>query len=99
MDHGLGHVNALLVVPHETAPAGHPAESPLDHPPPRQHLEAWLLVDAPDDLDDEVAEGGLVHELGPVVGAIGEQVLDPGPALADRSEEHTSELQSLMRSS
>ena len=37
---------------------------------------------------DEVEEGGLVHELGAVVGAIGEQVLEPGPALADGVEDH-----------
>jgi hypothetical protein len=36
----------------------------------------------------EVEEGGLVHELGAVVGAIGEQVLEPGPALAHAVEDH-----------
>lgn len=41
-----------------------------------------------DDLDDEVEEGGLLHELGAIMGAIGEQVLDRGPALANRIEDH-----------
>ena len=30
---------------------------------------------------------GLVHELGPVIGAIGKEVLDEGPALADRMQD------------
>ena len=41
-----------------------------------------------DNLDDEAEEGGLVHELGPVVGTVGEQMLDPWPALADGIEDH-----------
>ena len=40
-------------------------------------------VDAADDLDDEVFELGLIHELGAVIGAVGKEMLDPGPALAD----------------
>ena len=32
--------------------------------------------------------GGLVHQLQPVVGAVGEQVLHPRPALADAVEDH-----------
>src|SRR3954468_13830362 len=31
----------------------------------------------------EVEIGGFVHQLEPVIGAVGEQVLHPGPALAD----------------
>jgi hypothetical protein len=41
----------------------------------------------PDDLDDEVEERGLVHQLRTVVARIGEQVLQPRPALADGSED------------
>src|SRR6266481_3751684 len=87
VDHGLGDVDPLLVVAHEAAPPGHPTKGALDHPAPWQHLEAWFGVDAADDLDDEVEEGGLVHECCPVIGAIGEQMLDPWPALADCRED------------
>src|SRR5260370_6071946 len=87
VDHGLGDVDPLLVVAHEAAPPGHPTKGALDHPAQWQHLEAWFGVDAADDLDDEVEEGGLVHECCPVIGAIGEQMLDPWPALADRRED------------
>ena len=44
-------------------------------------FEALRGIGPFDDFDGEVEEGGLVHELGAVVGAIGEQVLEPGPAL------------------
>ena len=35
------------------------------------------------DLEDEVVVGGLAHQLAPIVGAVGEQVPQPRPALAD----------------
>src|SRR3972149_5866883 len=57
------------------------------HPAARQYLEAGLAVDAADDLDDEVLEFGLVHEFGPVIGAVSEEMLDPGPAAADRMQD------------
>ena len=87
VDHGFGHVDALLVVAHEPTPAGHPGEGAFRDPTARQHLEARLAVDAADDLDDEVLEFSLVHELGAIIGAIGEEVLDPGPAAADRMQD------------
>lgn len=46
-------------------------------------MEALLVVAASDDLGDEVEEGGLVHQLQPIVGGVGEQVLHSRPALAD----------------
>jgi putative hemolysin len=38
-------------------------------------------------LGDEVEKGRLIHELGPVIGAVGEQVLEPGPPPADRIQD------------
>jgi hypothetical protein len=86
-DHGLGDVEALLKVTNQAAPADHPAEAALDDPTARQDLEAGFGIGSADDLDDEVEKVGFVHELQPVVGAIGEQMLDPGPALADAIED------------
>lgn len=37
-----------------------------------------------DDLDGEVEEGRLVEELTPIIRPIGEEMLEPRPALADR---------------
>ncbi len=81
MDHGLGAVDALLVVPHEPAPPGHPCEGALDDPAAWKDFEALRGIGPFDDFDGEVEEGGLVHELGSVVGAIGELVLEPGQRL------------------
>ena len=64
MDHGLGAVDALRAVPHEPAPEG-----ALDHPAAWKDFEALRGIGPFDDFDGEVEEGGLVHELGAVVGA------------------------------
>lgn len=83
LDHGLRDVETLFVIAHEAAPAHHRSGS-LDDPTAGQNVEALLAFDAAHDFDDEVQEGGFVHELGPVVGAIGEEMLDPRPAFADQ---------------
>src|ERR1700688_1285642 len=88
MDHGLGDVEASLVIAHQAAPAGKPRERSLDHPAAGQDPEARLVVDTAHDLDDEVKEGVLVHHLGAIIGAIGEEMFEPGPALADGVEDH-----------
>ena len=90
MDHGFGDIEAGLVVAHEPAPSDHPAQGSLDDPAAGQDGEAGLAGEATDDLDDEAEEGCLVHELAAIVGAIGEEVLQPWPALADRIEDHLS---------
>ena len=76
MDHGLGDIDALFVVANEASPFCEPAEGALHHPATRHDLEARLVVEAADNLDDKVEEGGLVHGLPAVIGAIGEQVLN-----------------------
>jgi hypothetical protein len=45
-----------------------------------------VVVRAMHDLQHEVPERSFVEELGAVIGAIGEQVLEPRPALADGIE-------------
>jgi len=87
MDHGLGDVEALLEVSDETAPSDHPAEGAFDDPPARQHPEARFAIEAAHDLDDEVEECGFVEQFGAVIGAVGEQMLDPRPAFADRVQD------------
>jgi hypothetical protein len=37
-------------------------------------------------FEDEVEKGGLVHKHSPIIGPVGKEMLDPGPALADRIE-------------
>ena len=85
VDDGFGTVDALFVVAHEAAPAGHPGERALDDPSTRDDFEAHGGVGSLDDLDGEIPEGGFVHELGAIIGPIGEQMLQPRPALATPS--------------
>jgi len=79
VDHGLGDIASGFIVANEAAPAGHPAEGALDDLASGQQLEAWFSIDPADDLDDQVQEGGLVHELAAIIGAVGEEMLEPGP--------------------
>ncbi len=86
MDHGFGDVEAPLVVADKAAPADHPAEGALHHPPPPDDLEAAPWVGPADDLYHEVEERCLVEQLRAVVGGAGEEVLQPRPAFADGVE-------------
>lgn len=64
-----------------------PAEGSFDDPSPRQHQEALLVSYLVDDLESEVLVSSQTDELAAIVGAIGEEVLEPGPALADRLDD------------
>src|ERR1700756_2424618 len=88
MDHGLGDIEALLEIADEPSPPDQPPKRPLDDPSARQRLETWLTVDAAHDFDDKIKERGLVEQLGAIVGAVGEQMLDPRPAFADRIQNY-----------
>jgi hypothetical protein len=79
--------HAAPPVAHEPAVAGHPSEATLDHPAAQQDLEARLGVEAAYDRDNEIEIGRFVEESASVIGAICEQVFDPGPAPADRIED------------
>ena len=88
VDHGLGAIDTLFVVAHEAAPAGHPSERSLDDPATWEDFEAHGGVGSLDDLNGEIPEGGFVHELGAIIGSIGEQMLQPRPALAHTIQDH-----------
>ena len=49
VDHGLGNVQALLVVVRQPAVADHPAKRALHHPVSGHRLKAGLALVAPDD--------------------------------------------------
>ena len=81
-DHGMGDVDTLLVVAHEAAPPLHPAEGSFDHPAAWQNFKALLVIRPADDLDNELQVRGLVHQLEPVVGAVGG--IDASPRASER---------------
>lgn len=85
--HGLGDVEAGLVVADEATVSGQPADAALDYPAPRDHLESRFGVGTAHDLNHEVKEGGLVEQLATVVGAVGEEMFHPRPAFADSVED------------
>ena len=63
MDHGLGAVDALLVVPHEPAPPGHPSEVALDDPAAWKDFEAVRGIGPFDDSDGEARKAALSMSL------------------------------------
>lgn len=83
VDHCLGDVEALLVISHQASPAHYPSEGSLHNPTTGQDVETCGAFDPADHLDDEVEEGGLVHQHCPIIGTVGKEMFDPGPALAD----------------
>ena len=64
MDHGLGDIRALLIVPNQAAPVHHPAKRALSHPAPGQHLKAHLLQVPPaaHPFSDEAQRLDLAHQ-------------------------------------
>ena len=57
MDHGLGHVEVLLVVANKAAPADHPPEGAHHDSASWDELEAHRLIGAAEDLDHGSEEG------------------------------------------
>jgi len=88
VDHGFGDVDPRFVVPDQSPPTDHPPERALDDPAAREDLEAGFMIGSADHLHDEVEKPRLVHQLTAIVGAVGEEVLQPRPTLADRIEDH-----------
>lgn len=87
VDYCLGDVGALLEVADKSPPSDQPAEGALDDPPARQRLEPRFGIDAAHDLYDKIEERGLVEQLGAIIGAVGEKILDPRPSFADRVQD------------
>ena len=77
LDHRLGDLGQLLVVPGQAAPAAEPAERPLRHPPPRDHDEALAPGEATDDDQGQPEQEAGEQSREPVVSAIGEHDLEP----------------------
>ena len=90
-------IEIIFRVPPPESPAG--PGSPIEKGTSRQHctgvhnptagqdVEACGAFDPADHLDDEVEEGGLVHQCCAIIGAVGKEMFDPGPALTDRVED------------
>ena len=87
MDHGLGDVDTLLVVAHEATLTRHPTNS-VDHPSARQQLKVRIAVDPADIFDYAVLECRLFHKIAPIIGAVGEEMLDPEPTFAIGAGDH-----------
>ena len=84
MDDSGGHIEALFIIAYEPTPVRHPAKGAFDDRAPRKVRGRVLVRQFVDDLHDEVQEGCLVVELAALVGAIGQQMLDLGPAPLER---------------
>src|SRR4051794_9792531 len=77
LDHGLGDLGQLLVVPGEAAPAAEPAERPLRHPTTREEDEALGPGEAPDDDQRQPEQEAGEQGREPVVDPVGEHRPQP----------------------
>lgn len=83
VDHGFRDIDALLIIPHEAAPFGHPARGSQGDSSARQDLEAGLMVAAADNRQHEVTVSTGVLQFGSGIRSVAEQVFEPRPAFAD----------------
>lgn len=79
MDHCLRHVEALLVVAPEPAPACYLTEGALDATAVGQHPEAGNIVRLADNLEDEVPQRRRIQQLGAAASTVAKQVCESWP--------------------
>ena len=60
LDHGVGELDAFLIVSNGPSPSGHPGECPFDDPSAGEDVKSLCPLDPSAFRDDEVEESRLV---------------------------------------